>query len=455
MPTFTVHVSDDVSGWFSNFLTQLTNCFQGVSSQMDELESSIGDKLDALMMKRMNKLDTSIGAKFEALRTTINTELSDVKKIAIGARELAESNAKALESMEQRMNQCLCKLEKKCNSLAAKNIQLTEQQEQQSTYSRKEILVVRGVNEVAAEETKDMCVAAVRHVLINNLNIDADSANKMVIVRCHRMGRKDNSGAYHRPIIVRFLNFNDRQLVWNKRLALPNSAISLSENFSSVIESRRQLLYPIMKKAKRSSTFEKVQLKADKLILDKVEYSVADGSLSNLPANLDPVQFSSRSDNNWIIFGGRHSIFNPLSNYYPEPVVHKDILHDTVEHAYQFAKASRYGDRKAEEAILCASSPAEAKQAGRTVSNFDRVDWNVVKKMIMLDLLRIKFKDGSEVAKFLKATTGKSLAEAGKSKSFAIGVSLNHKNIFNTRQWPKDCNILGKCLMEIRNELNR
>ena len=70
--------------------------------------------------------------------------------------------------------------------------------------------------------------------------------------------------------------------------------------------------------------------------------------------------------------------------------------------------------------ILCASSPAEAKQAGRAVSNFDRADWNAVIKGIMLDLLRIKFKDGSEVAKFLKATTGKSLAEAGKSKSFAL-----------------------------------
>ena len=115
---------------------------------MDELESSIGDKVDVLMVKQMNKLDTGIGAKFEALRTTINTELSDVKKIAIRARELAESNAKALESMEQCMNQRLCKLERKCNSLEAKNIQLTEQQEQQSTYSRKENLVVRGVNEV-------------------------------------------------------------------------------------------------------------------------------------------------------------------------------------------------------------------------------------------------------------------------------------------------------------------
>ena len=71
---------------------------------MDELESSIGDKLDALMVKRMNKLDTSIGAKFDALRMTINTELSDVRRIATGARELEDANAKAIESMEQRIN---------------------------------------------------------------------------------------------------------------------------------------------------------------------------------------------------------------------------------------------------------------------------------------------------------------------------------------------------------------
>ena len=37
-------------------------------------------------------------------------------------------------------------------------------------------------------------------------------------------------------------------------------------------------------------------------------------------------------------------MFNPLSNYYPEPVIHKDIVHETIEHAYQYAKASRYQD---------------------------------------------------------------------------------------------------------------
>ena len=94
-------------------------------------------------------------------------------------------------------------------------VTLTEQQEQQDTYSRKENLVIRGIDEAAAEETEDMCITAVRQMCMNNLNIDRDHANGMVIVRCHRLGKKDTSGTYKRPIIVRFLNFNDRQTVWN------------------------------------------------------------------------------------------------------------------------------------------------------------------------------------------------------------------------------------------------
>ena len=133
--------------------------------------------------------------------------------------------------------------------------------------------------------------------------------------------------------------------MWNKRLSLKNSGLSMSENFSNGMEHRRQLLYPVMKVVKNSDKYEKAHMKGDKLVIDNVEYSAADGSLSNLPADLDPVQFSSKPDNKWIFFEGRHSTFNPLSNYYPEPMIHKDIHHDTIAHAYQYAKASRYGDK--------------------------------------------------------------------------------------------------------------
>ena len=190
-------------------------------------------------------------------------------------------------------------------------------------------------------------------------------------------------------------------------------------------------------------------------MVDNTEYSLSDAKSHAFPADLDPKQFSTKSNGSWVIFGGPHSMFNPLSNYYPESVMHKEIVHETLEHAYQYAKASRYKDTVAEEQILCASTPAEAKQIGYHVRNFDRDDWDKVKSDVMLELLRIKFSTGSKMAKLLQDTSGKSLAEAGRSKSFGIGMSLWNKNIFDTSKWPKNCNILGKCLMEVRRELNQ
>ena len=65
------------------------------------------------------------------------------------------------------MTQRVFNLERKCNAVNAKNRHLTEQQEQQETYSRKENLVVSGIDEVPDEETEDMCVAAVKQTFVN------------------------------------------------------------------------------------------------------------------------------------------------------------------------------------------------------------------------------------------------------------------------------------------------
>ena len=103
--------------------------------------------------------------------------------------------------------------------------------------------------------------------------------------------------------------------------------------------------------------------------------------------------------------------------------------------------------------LLCVKSAAEAKQIGSQIRNFQAADWDSTKTSIMEDLIRIKFSPGSESATRLKATAGKSLAEAGKSQSFGIGLSLHHPNVFDTRKWSKNGNILGKTLMKIRDEL--
>ena len=62
------------------------------------------------------------------------------------------------------------------------------------------------------------------------------------------------------------------------------------------------------------------------------------------------------------MFGGPHSTFKFLSNYFPKQLTYKDIIHETAEHAYQFAKTQMDNDSAAKEKILCADNPREAKQ---------------------------------------------------------------------------------------------
>ena len=188
------------------------------------------------------------------------------------------------------------------------------------------------------------------------------------------------------------------------------------------------------------------------MILDNTEYIFDD--LHKLPEDLHPRQFSYRSNDQWIMFGGPHSVFNFLSNYFPQQITHNDIVHDTVEHGYQYSKAMRYKDTATADRILSARTPAIAKQLGSKVANFDRADWDGMKGDLMQTLLRIKFAQGTKLSELLKETSGKSLAEAGRSRSFAVGMSLNHKNIFDRTKWAHNGNLLGRSLMMIRDEFN-
>ena len=211
-------------------------------------------------------------------------------------------------------------------------------------------------------------------------------------------------------------------------------------------------MYPIVKKAKQSPNYGKAYIKGDNLIVNNTTYNF--DSLHKLPEDIHPKQFSYKENNECLIFGGPHSVYNFLSNYFPHKVIYCDIVHDTVEHAYQYAKATHFDDTATAHRILCARSTAVAKQLDTKVAHFDRTIWVRVKDGVMETLLRIKFADGSEMAHSLKSTTGKHLAEAGRSTTFAIGMSLNHKHILDRSKWPANCNLLGKCLMSIRDDLN-
>ena len=85
------------------------------------------------------------------------------------------------------------------------------------------------------------------------------------------------------------------------------------------------------------------------------------------------------------------------------------------------------------------------------MKNFNTQDWDNVKEEIMLEILRIKFAPNTDLTAKLTATAQKTIAEAGQSTTYSIGMSLNHKDLFKTEKWSK--NVLGKLLMKVREEL--
>ena len=101
---------------------------------------------------------------------------------------------------------------------------------------------------------------------------------------------------------------------------------------------------------------------------------------------------------------------------------------------------------------VCVLSFEEDLHVLNSLHGFKPKVWDKVREDVMLKLLRIKFAPGSDMATKLVATAGKSLAEAGQSVTFSIGMSLNNRDLFKTDKWTK--NVLGKLLMKVREELS-
>lgn len=122
-----------------------------------------------------------------------------------------------------------------------------------------------------------------------------------------------------------------------------------------------------------------------------------------------------------------------LSNFYQSAIEIEGIRYETVEAAYQAAKAVNREDK---EKIAKLETPGQAKKMGRTVSI--REDWEEIKCSIMFDLLTMKFQDS--YLRSLLLATGDAYLEEGNSWGDTFwGVSRGVGK-----------NILGYLIMQIR-----
>ena len=220
--------------WCAELAVSITKCFATLTK---ELRTESRDTTLSIQ---------NIESKFDALSEKILRDVKETNTLAQEAYDIAKAAHDANNKLEQKveiLEKTVFIMGVKNKGLTQENNRLSRRCDDQETYSRRDNIVIRGVPE-AADEDNAGCSHVARDFSEQNLNITQAHVEGMKFVRCHRLGKRLQHRS--RPVIVRFQNFTDRELVWSRKTLLKNKAFSIHENFANEVEFRRRLLYPIL-----------------------------------------------------------------------------------------------------------------------------------------------------------------------------------------------------------------
>ncbi|MFF9093862.1 NADAR family protein [Streptomyces sp. NPDC014802] len=142
-----------------------------------------------------------------------------------------------------------------------------------------------------------------------------------------------------------------------------------------------------------------------------------------------------------------------LSQWWPSPFVVDGVRYATAEHWMMAAKARLFGDAEAEQRVLAARSPAQAKKEGRLVRGFDEAVWARERFGIVVEGSVHKFTAHADLREFLLNTGDRVLVEASPvDRVWGIGLAADDEAATRPDSW-RGPNLLGFALMEARRRL--
>ncbi|MBK8604861.1 MAG: NADAR family protein [Saprospiraceae bacterium] len=129
------------------------------------------------------------------------------------------------------------------------------------------------------------------------------------------------------------------------------------------------------------------------------------------------------------------------------------LFYSSSEQYMMAKKALLFEDMEIFHRIMEANSPAEAKDLGRKIRNFDENVWNEHRYDIVVKGNLLKFSQNEAIGRFLKNTNERILVEASPvDRIWGIGLAANDERVNDPEQW-QGLNLLGFALMEVRDML--
>lgn len=129
------------------------------------------------------------------------------------------------EADRKKKDETINRLENEVSVLNVKVSELTSAVEKQEQYSRRNCLLLHGINENKDEDTDKISL----NTLNENLQLELTELN---IERSHRIGKPKPNGK-PRPIIIKFVRYNVRRKVHERKKMFKGKKISITESLTA------------------------------------------------------------------------------------------------------------------------------------------------------------------------------------------------------------------------------
>lgn len=267
-----------------------------------------------------------------------------------------------------------------------------------------------------------------------------------------RLGRQPATESnYNRPILTRFGNWADRDLIWTKRTDIPDNQVKkirIQADLPKELRDGIPSLYKVANAASKLRDYENARVHDYQLELNGKAFQIFE--LEDLPTQLRPSSLAESKSDSHLVFFSRHS---KLSNHHPSPFSVKGQKFATMEHFLATRRAELSGKdeliKKAREAL----DPVQAKYVLNTLHGDHQQEWDDSVEGIAKEGLRAKFSQNPPLQEHLRSTGKLVLGEASDNAKWGIGMDFSNKEALDHTKWSTEGNLLGRALMAVRAEL--
>jgi len=192
--------------------------------------------MTSMKNKDLNKRCESLESTVNVLQDKLTQALASLDKSSSASKKVDETAAATLSGISEELTVIKKELSQLKDDLATVTLSLQKQEEsldELEQYSRRNCLILHGVKEVPREDLMKTVLGVFRDKLGIDLLPDK-------IDRVHRLGvRERNRTAAQmvqqgkRAIIIRFVAYRDRDVIWRAKRKLKNTGILLTESLTA------------------------------------------------------------------------------------------------------------------------------------------------------------------------------------------------------------------------------